>query len=562
MNLFKTIILIVLTFFLMSCLNVKQAEKYDVLILNGQIIDGTGQTSYKADIAIKGNHIVKIGNFQNAIAEQTIDATDHVVAPGFINMLSWAVESLIEDGNSQSDIRQGVTLEVFGEGLSWGPLTDVSRKALIDWQADIKYPIEWNTLGDYLDYLVQKGVSTNVASFVGATTLRINTVGFEDRSATAEEMDAMKSMVSQAMQEGALGIGSSLIYAPAFFSSTEELIELCKVAAQYDGMYISHIRNESNLVLESIDELIRIAKEANIRAEIYHLKQAGQENWDKLDSIIQKVEKARADGLHITADMYNYTAAATGLDAVMPPWVQEGGYTQWVKRLQDPHIRKKVMAEMQLPVTDWENLLKLAGSADKVLLIGFKNKDLKHLTGKTLAEVAIMRNQSPEETAIDLVIEDGSRVGAVYFLMSEENVKKQIAIPWMSFGSDEASTAPEGVFLKSSAHPRAYGNFSRLLAKYVRDEKIITLEQAIHKMTGFPASNLKIKKRGKLAVGYFADVVIFNPDEIQDHATFDNPLQYSTGMSHVFVNGVQVLRDGEHTGEKPGQVVRGPGWIE
>jgi len=327
-------------------------------------------------------------------------------------------------------------------------------------------------------------------------------------------------------------------------------------------MYISHIRNESNLVLESIDELIRIAKEANIRAEIYHLKQAGQENWDKLDSIIQKVEKARADGLHITADMYNYTAAATGLDAVMPPWVQEGGYTQWVKRLQDPHIRKKVMAEMQLPVTDWENLLKLAGSADKVLLIGFKNKDLKHLTGKTLAEVAIMRNQSPEETAIDLVIEDGSRVGAVYFLMSEENVKKQIAIPWMSFGSDEASTAPEGVFLKSSAHPRAYGNFSRLLAKYVRDEKIITLEQAIHKMTGFPASNLKIKKRGKLAVGYFADVVIFNPDEIQDHATFDNPLQYSTGMSHVFVNGVQVLRDGEHTGEKPGQVVRGPGWIE
>jgi N-acyl-D-amino-acid deacylase len=392
--------------------------------------------------------------------------------------------------------------------------------------------------------------------------LRINTVGFEDRSATVEEMDVMKSMVSQAMQEGALGIGSSLIYAPAFFSSTEELIEICKVAAQYDGMYISHIRNESNLVLESIDELIRIAKEANIRAEIYHLKQAGQENWGKLDSIIQKVEKARADGLHITADMYTYTAAATGLDAVMPPWVQEGGYKQWVKRLQDPLIRQKVIAEMQLPVTDWENLLKLAGSADKVLLTSFKNNDLKHLTGKSLAEVAEMRNQSPEETAIDMVIEDGSRVGTVYFLMLEENIKKQIAIPWMSFGSDEASTAPEGVFLKSSAHPRAYGNFSRLLAKYVRDEKIITLEQAIHKMTGLPASNLKIKKRVKLAAGYFADVVIFNPDEIQDHATFDNPLQYSTGMSHVFVNGVQVLRDGEHTGEKPGQVVRGPGWIE
>lgn len=564
MNSLKTIIVTVSIFFLMSCSNVKQIEKekYDVLILNGQIIDGTGQASYKSDIAINGNHIVKIGDLKNAIAEQTIDASGLVVAPGFINMLSWAVESLIEDGNSQSDIRQGVTLEVFGEGWSWGPLTDASRQALIDQQADIKYPIKWNSLGEYLDYLVKKGVSTNVASFVGATTLRINTVGFEDRNATVEEMDTMKSMVRQAMQEGALGIGSSLIYAPAFYSSTEELIELCKVAAQYDGMYISHIRNESNLILESIDELIRIAKEANIRAEIYHLKQAGKANWDKLDDVIQKIEKARADGLHITADMYTYIAGATGLDAVMPPWVQEGGYKQWVKRLKDPQVRKKVIAEMQLPNTDWENLMKLAGSADKVLLIGFKNKDLKHLTGKTLAEVAKMRNQSAEETAIDLVIEDGSRVGTVYFLMSEENVKKQVAIPWMSFGSDAESSAPEGVFLKSSTHPRAYGNFSRLLAKYVREEKVISLEQAIHKMTGLPANNLKIKNRGNLATGYYADVLIFNPDDIQDHATFKDPLQYSTGMNHVFVNGIQVLKDGEHTGEKPGQVVRGPGWVE
>ena len=475
-------------------------------------------------------------------------------------MLSWATESLIEDGKSQSDIRQGVTLEVFGEGWSMGPLTAKMKNQEQESQGDIKFDIEWNTLDEYLEYLVNKGVSPNVASFVGATTLRINTIGFEDRAPTNEELETMKAMVKQAMEEGALGIGSSLIYAPAFYSSTEELIELCKVASEYDGMYISHIRSEGGKLLESLDELIRIADEANIRAEVYHLKMSVRANWDKFDAVVTKIDSARTAGLHITTDMYTYIAGATGLDASMPPWVQEGGYDKWAERLQDPEIRKRVLKEMTTPTDEWESLMQAAESADKLLLVGFKNDSLKYLTGKTLAEVAKMRNLSPEETAMDLVIQDGSRVGTVYFLMSEDNVKKQIALPYMSFGSDAGSQAPEGVFLKSSTHPRAYGNFSRLLGKYVRDKKVISLEEAIYKLTSLPASNLKIKKRGALQTGFYADLAIFNPENIQDHATFENPQQFATGMVHVFVNGKQVLKDGKHTGELPGQVVRGPGW--
>jgi len=535
-------------------------QSFDVLIKNGQIVDGSGNASYSGDVGINADTIAAIGNLKNAKGKVEIDATGLVVAPGFINMLSWATESLIEDGKSQSDIRQGVTLEVFGEGWSMGPLTPASKKSLVDQQGDIKFDIGWKTLDEYLTFLTKKGVSPNVASFVGATTLRINTVGFEDRAPTMEELDAMKSMVRQAMEEGALGVGSSLIYAPAFYSSTEELIELCKVAAEYDGMYISHIRSEGGKILESLDELIKIAHEANIRAEVYHLKQSGKVNWNKFDAVVAKIDSARAAGLHITADMYTYVAGATGLDASMPPWVQEGGYDKWAERLQDPEIRKRVLVEMTTPTDEWESLMQMAESPDKILLIGFKNDSLKYLTGKTLSEVAKMRNLSAEETAIDLVIQDGSRVGTVYFLMSEDNVKKQIALPWMSFGSDEASTAPEGVFLKSSAHPRAYGNVARLLGKYVRDEKVIPLEEAIYKLTTLPASNLKIQKRGALKTGYYGDLAIFNPNEIQDHATFENPLQYATGMIHVFVNGTQVLKNGEHTGATPGQVVRGPGW--
>lgn len=536
-------------------------ETYDILIKNGQILDGSGQPSYTGDVGVNADTIAAIGKLENAKGLQEIDASGLAVAPGFINMLSWATESLIEDGKSQSDIRQGVTLEIFGEGWSMGPLTEASKKAIQQISdGGITYDITWETLDEYLQFLTDKGIAPNIASFVGATTLRINTVGFEDRAPTDDEMEVMKGMVKNAMEEGALGVGSSLIYAPAFYSSTDELIELCKVAAAYDGMYISHMRSEGNRILESLNELIRIADEAKIRAEVYHLKMAGKVNWNKFDAVVSKIDSARAAGLHITTDMYTYKAGATGLDASMPPWVQEGGYAKWAERLQDPAIRKKLMKEMTTPTDEWESLMMGAESYGDILLIGFKNDSLKYLTGKSLAEIAKMRNTTAVETAMDLVVQDGSRVGTVYFLMSEENVKKQIALPYMSFGSDAESSAPEGVFLKSSTHPRAYGNVARLLGKYVRDEKLISLEEAIYKLTTLPATNLKIKKRGALKAGYFADLALFDPNTLQDNATFEKPMQFATGMKHVFVNGEQVLMDGEHTGKLPGMVVRGPGW--
>jgi N-acyl-D-amino-acid deacylase len=556
----KTIqFLLLLVITISSC---SSPTTYDILIKNGTIADGSGNTTYIGSVAINADTIAAIGILKNAKGHLEIDATGLVVAPGFINMLSWATESLIEDGKSQSDIRQGVTLEVFGEGWSMGPLSEKLKQEMPTSQGDIKYEVDWTTLDEYLQALVKRGISPNVASFIGATTVRINLIGYEDRAPTDEEMISMKAMVRQAMEEGALGVGSSLIYAPAFYSSTEELIELCKVAAEYDGMYISHMRSEGNRLLESIDELIRIANEANIRAEIYHLKMSGKENWNKYDDVVKKIDSARAAGLHITTNMYTYVAGATGLDASMPPWVQEGGYDKWSERLQDPAIRKKVLEEMTTPTDEWENLMYAAGTPDNLLLVGFENDSLRHYTGKTLTEVAKIHGKSPEETAIDLVIADGSRVETVYFLMTEENVKKQVALPYMSFGSDASSMAPEGVFVNSSTHPRAYGNFAKVLGKYVRDEKVITIEEAVRKLSSLPASNLKIKKRGRLTEGYFADLAIFNPETIEDHATFAKPHQYSTGMVHVFVNGQQVLKDGEHTGATPGQVVRGPGYTE
>ena len=551
--------ILLITIILNGCTS-HDTESFDVLIKNGQIVDGSGEASYIGDIGIRGDTISAIGKLSGAKGEIEIDATGLVVAPGFINMLSWAVDALIEDGKSQSDIRQGVTLEVFGEGTSMGPWTDEMKKEEQKMQGDIKYPISWTSLSEYLDFIVDKGISTNVASFIGATTLRIHTVGYENRAPSPEELDSMRTLVKKGMEEGALGIGSSLIYAPAFYSSTEELIALCKVAAQYEGMYISHIRSEGNQLLESLDELIQIADEANIRAEVYHLKMAGKSNWNKYDAVVSKIDSARSAGLSITTNMYTYTAGATGLDASMPPWVQEGGYDKWAERLKDPKIRTQLMEEMATPTNEWESLMMGVESYEDILLIGFKNDSLKYLTGKSLAEVAEMRNSSPIETAMDLVIQDGSRVGTVYFLMSEENVKKQIQLPYMSFGSDAASYAPEGVFLRSSSHPRAFGNFSRLLGKYVREEKVISLEEAIYKLTTLPATNLKIKKRGALKEGFYADLAIFDPNEIQDHATFDKPMQYSTGMVHVFVNGTQVLNNGEHTGALPGRVVKGPGY--
>ncbi|HEV7240076.1 MAG TPA: D-aminoacylase [Thermoanaerobaculia bacterium] len=527
---------------------------YDVVLRNGTIYDGSGNAPVIGDVAIRNDRIAKIGDVRGR-AKQEIDANGLAVAPGFINMLSWATESLIVDGRGMADVKQGVTLEVFGEGWSMGPVSDALKVQMKKEQGDIKYDIGWTTLREYLDSLVRRGVSVNVASFVGATTVRMHVLGEADRAPTGEELERMRALVRQAMEDGALGVGSSLIYAPAFYAKTDELVELNKAAAPYGGMYISHMRSEGNRLEEAVDELIAIAREAGVAAEIYHLKAAGQQNWPKMNNVLQKVEAARAEGLRITADMYTYTAGATGLDAAMPPWVQEGGYEAWRDRIKDPATRARVIAEMRTPTDAWENLLLLAGSPDRVRLIGFKNEQLKPLTGKTLAEVAQMRGVSAEDAAIDLVIEDGSRVGTVYFLMSEDNLRKQIRQPWVSFGSDAGASAPEGVFLKSSTHPREYGNFANLLGRYVRDEKLIPLEEAVRRLTTLPATNLGIANRGALREGYFADVVIFDPSTIAANATFDNPRQYATGVRHVFVNGTQILRDGEHTGAKPGRVV-------
>ena len=533
--------------------------EYELILRNGTIVDGIGGPSYVGDLAINDDRITAVGDLSDSDGVIEVDVSGLVVAPGFINMLSWAGEALLEDGRSQGDIRQGVTLEVFGEGVSGGPLTDQMKTLEVTSQGDIKFDVEWTTLGDYLEHLAGKGVSPNIASFVGATTLRVHEVGYEDRPPTADELDRMRGLVRQAMEEGAIGIGSSLIYSPGFYAQTDELIELTKVAAEYGGLYISHMRSQGNALLESVDELLRIARESGIRAEIYHLKAAGQSNWDKLGDVIERVEAARSEGLEITANMYNYTAGSTGLDAGMPPWVQEGGYNAWVERLQDPVIRDSVRQEMMTPTNEWENLL-LAAGAEGTLLVGFKNPGLREYIGQTLAEVAAGRGTSVSDTAMDLVVEDGSRVQVVYFLMSEENVARQISLPWVSYCSDAGSYASEGIFLNSSTHPRAYGNFARLLGRYVRDERIISLEEAIRKLTSLPAGNLRIRDRGQLTTGYFADVVVFDPAQIQDHATYEDPHQYATGMVHVWVNGTQVLRDGEHTGATPGRVVRGPGW--
>ncbi|MCA1584856.1 MAG: D-aminoacylase [Acidobacteria bacterium] len=537
----------------------RSQPEVDLALINGRVYDGSGGPPVMGGVAVAGDRIVAVGALDDVRARTTIDVKGLAVAPGFINMLSWADEPLLVDGRSQSDIRQGVTLEVFGEGWSMGPLNDRMREEQLAAQGDLKFPITWQTLGQYLSVLEKRGVSTNVASFVGATTVRIHEIGYEDREPTDDELERMKALVRDAMREGALGVGSSLIYAPAFYAKTPELIELCRAAAEFGGMYISHMRSEGARLLEAIDELVTIAREANVPAEIYHLKAAGRDNWGKVDEALQKVESARDAGLRITANMYTYPAGATGLAATMPPWVQEGGYDAWVKRLKDPAIRRRLRKEMTTPTNEWENFFTGAGP-DGTLLVGFKSEALKPLTGKTLAEVARMRGRSPEETAMDLVIEDGSRVEAVYFLMSDDNLRTQLKRPWVSFGSDAGSLAPEGPFLRSSPHPRAYGNFARWLGRYVRDEKLVPLEEAIRRLSALPAENLGLGDRGRLAPGLMADIVVFDPGTIRDHATFDKPHQYSTGVVHVLVNGVPVLRDGEHTGATPGRVVRGRGY--
>ncbi|MFL6568019.1 MAG: amidohydrolase family protein [Chthoniobacterales bacterium] len=548
--------------FVAACSLFAAEPSLDVVIKGGTIYDGTGGAARTADVGIKGDRIVALGDISRRPATETIDAHGLAVAPGFINMLSWSNESLIEDGRSQSEIREGVTTEIMGEGESMGPVNDRVREHMLRAQSDIHYDITWKTLAEYLQLMEKRGISCNLASFVGATTIRENVIGFEDKAPTPEQLEQMRALVRQEMEAGALGIGTSLIYPPAFYAKTDELIELCKVAAKYQGKYISHMRSEGNQLLEAVDELIRISREAKIPAEIYHIKAAGKQNWDKLDQLLARIEAAQKEGLKITADMYTYTAAGTGLDACLPPWTEDGGYPALFQRLRDPATREKIAAQVKENSDAWENMYFAAGSPENILLVGFKTDALKPLTGKSLAEVAQMRGKDPIETIMDLISEDESRIGTVYFLMSEDNVKKEIAKPWISFGSDEASQAPEGVFLKSHPHPRAYGNFARVLGKYARDEKLLSLGEAVRRLSALPATNLGLDHRGFLKEGMFADVVVFDPATIADRATFAEPHQYAVGMKHVFVNGKQVLKDGEHTNAKPGRALYGPGKIK
>ncbi|MDQ3169106.1 MAG: D-aminoacylase [Acidobacteriota bacterium] len=537
-----------------------QQPRFDIVIKGGLVYDGTGGAPVRADVGITGDQIAAIApSLPTAGAGTVIDASGLAVSPGFINMLSWAVDALIVDGRSQSDIRQGVTTEIFGEGASMGPLNDEMRARWTREQGEIKYPITWTTLSEYLQFLEKKGVSPNVASFIGAATIREHVIGLEDRKPTAWELELMQELVREQMKDGALGIGSSLIYAPGFYASTEELIALARAAGEYQGKYISHMRSEGNRLEEAVTELIRISREAGVPAEIYHLKAAGKSNWPKMARVLEMVEAARAEGLKITADMYMYPAGATGLDAALPPSALSGGWDALYARIRNPEEREKIRKAIITPTDEWENLYLAAGSPEQVLLVEFRNEKLRHLTGRTLASVAAERKRTPEDTILDLILEDQSRVGTVYFLMSEENIATQLRKPWVSLGSDGGSMAPEGVFLQSNPHPRAYGNFSRLLGKYVREDKVITLEDAVRRMSGLPAENLGLDRRGLLKKGHFADIAIFDPATVGDRATFDKPHQYSIGMKHVLVNGTIVLKDGEHTGATPGRALKGPG---
>jgi N-acyl-D-amino-acid deacylase len=552
----QKILALLLIIFLISCNNKKE---YDTIIRNGMIYDGNGGTPYKGDIAINADTIVAIGDLKNFSTNNEIDAKGMAIAPGFINMMGHSEESLFQDGRSQSDLRQGVTTEIFGES-SMGPLNAKMKQQLQNGQGDIKYKVDWNTLGEYMNVLEKKGISCNIASFVGTGTIRQYVIGEDNKAPEPQQLDSMKLLVDQAMKEGALGVTNALIYPPDFFAKTDELIALSKEAAKYGGMYTSHMRSEGNKLLEAVAELITISKEANIPAEIFHLKAAGKNNWNKIDSLIRMVTNARKEGLNITADMYTYIAGATGMTSAFPPTLQDGGFGKLWQRLHDPAVRKQMIQAMNTDAKDWENLYYGSGGADHVLMLSIKQDSLKKYTGKTLAEVAKLRNTSPEETAMDLIIQDSTRVGVAYFMINEDNVKKEIALPWVSFASDEASYTNEGVFLKSNAHPRAYGNFVRVLGKYSRDEKIIPLQEAIRKLAKLPCTNLKIVKRGELKVGNYADVVIFDPATVTDHATFNKPHQYATGIMHVFVNGGHVIKDGEHTNAKPGRFIKGPGY--
>ncbi len=543
--------------FLWSCAG---EPDYDLVVRGGTIYDGSGQPGYVGDVAVRGDRIAYVGPRAPGDARREIDAGGRAVTPGFINMLSWSNESLLVDGRGQGELRQGVTLEVMGEGESMGPLTPAMKEDLIAQQGDLKYPVEWTTLREYLELLERKGISLNVASHVGAATVRMNLLGSEDADPTPAQLEAMRDIVQHAMEDGALGVGSSLIYAPGFFAETDELVALAETAGRCGGIYVTHMRSEGRRLLEAIDETIEISRRSGTPADIYHLKAAGRDNWPKLGEAIARIEAARNAGLRISAEMYTYPAASTGLDAAMPPWVQAGGNAAWFARLRDPATRKRVAAEMRASDAGWENVMQASGGAEQVLIVVLRNPALKPLIGRTLAEIAAVRGVSAEDAAMDLVIEDESRVGAIYFMMSEYNVRRQIVLPYMTFGSDGTAVSAEGVFLKSNLHPRGYGNFVRVFARYVRDEKLLTIEDAVRRMTAQAAAVLGLHDRGQLRTGYYADIVVFDPASIQDHATYAKPHQYATGVSHVIVNGIEALRDGEPTTARPGRVVRGRGW--
>ncbi|WP_417457604.1 N-acyl-D-amino-acid deacylase family protein [Kordiimonas sp.] len=562
----RTLLISGLCGFLVACdsgeeRNTTSTDKtYDILIDGGLVYDGSGASPRALDVAIKGDRIVALGQFAPENAKEVINAEGMAVAPGFINMLSWGADALIHDGRGLSDVTQGVTLEVFGEGWSMGPLTEPMKNIVKARQTNLKYDIEWNTLGEFLTYLENRGVSPNIASYVGAATVRVMHLGPTSRAPNENELAAMQQTVAEAMEEGAMGLGAALIYPPGSFATDEELTALAAVAGRYGGSYQAHMRSEGDRLEESVDGMIRIAEQANMGVEIYHLKAAGKANWPKMDRVIAKINEARARGTDIRANMYTYTAGSTGLSASMPPWLQEGGVEAWMRRLQDPSLRARIIEEINSPGKNWENIFMASGGADNVILVGFKSPALQYLTGKTLAEAAELRGQTPAEAIIDLIVEDGSRVEAVYFMMSEENLKKQMQEDWVSFQSDAPTMAPEGAFLDQSVHPRAYGTFARLLGKYVRNESVMPLEEAIRRLTSLPAENLKIKDRGLLQTGFLADVVVFDPNRIEDNATFIKPHQLSSGMQHVFVNGEAVIRNGQHTGATPGRFVKGPGY--
>ena len=540
------------------------AAEFDVILRGGDVYDGSGAPSYRADIGLVGHYIAEIGDLSQRSSKQLLDINGLQISPGFINTLSWSGESLLDDGLGQSTIRQGVTLEVLGEGRSMGPITPAMRARMLE-QQDYDYDISWRSLGEYLKHLQQRGISTNVASFVGASTVRTHVLGHSNRAPSSDELKQMQILVDEAMAEGALGVGAALIYAPGAYANTQELIALARRAAHFGGGYSAHIRSEGNHILQAVNETIQIAQQSNSFALIHHLKLAGRNNWHKWQAVVDKITQARKRNINIWADMYTYTAGSTGLDAAMPPWVQEGGTQAWVKRLQTAATRQRVITEMRDANAQWENLL-LAAGAENTLLVGFRSPNLQKYVGRSLADVAKQRGESAEHAAIDLVIEDQSQVQVVYFLMSEDNVARTVQLPWISFASDARSIAvphpenSESPHQTSGTHPRTYGNFARLLARYVRDEKRITLADAIHRMTQFPADNLNLKLRGQLKPGYYADLAIFDLAKVQDHASYEAPHKYSTGMVHVFVNGKQVLAHGKHTGATPGQIVRGPGW--